>query len=252
MKRKLSSLKSNECIHIRTEKEARKISKMCKKEDIGDIWVIKRHVGDVIFTHRRNITWSSLESAKRHGDIIYTASDFIKPKSKLKKRVKALEDAVFSKTTMAKTELTELPEKWCVEITDESFYDLFRWLDPACIPTKNKTFGGFVSSGKYWINAEDYGSTEGVKISFAEFKRLVLKEQPKEIDWSKPGQYVSTDDGLILMTLDGDSSGDNTFSAVVIQDNRNNYCHYDAGHKSDIWLKSNFKLHTEPITINPV
>lgn len=377
MKRKLSSLKPNECIHIRTEKEAKKIAKLAEHNSNITSEVIHNS-----FSKRKLPFCFAISVA---GGLIFgktiserpieiPASDFIKPKSKLKKRVKALEDAVFSKTTIAKTELNELPEKWCVRVTEENKGSLLKWLNKhsECLnlpidffvyndfrtdawkiwPTVEISFAdfkrlvlkegykevrqvgkwyktpeygksiyfvtsittndvkayGFDSDGKWvdeswgWTNPEQYptdtpatdeevkaaliaeaetrGFKEGVKVDLFGRREATLKgeykymprttlcgfyfsigeneifneyygkwatiiDQPKEIDWSVPGQLVSDGDGLILMTLEGDSPNE-YFRGVVIKDTT----HYK-GYVYEYWYKGFFKLHTEPLTINP-
>lgn len=217
MKRKLSSLKPNECIHIRTEKEAKKIFKQLRvmfPEYQYDVW---EHIFKTSLITLPNFCFvtdmgygTSKEGIKTRPNKI-PASYFIKTKSKIKKRLKALEDAVF---TTAKTELTELPEKWCVAITKENITTLLDYLNPTVRPKVYLQNNPFITESD-WTYGKPNGYTE---ISFADFKRLVLKEQqyPK-IEFNK---WYKSDSGDCIAFITGHENDTDFYTAYGINEGK--------------------------------
>lgn len=230
MKRKITSLKPNECIHIITEKEAKKIAKLADKNDIFNPALKKKGSEIVIQAYNKYKSCCiTLETATGYNNELYfcyssegfalsegyeltPASDFIKTKSKLKKRVKALEDAVFA---TAKTELTELPEKWCVKITEENkdVVHNFRVSKLGCSDFKTDALDWYVNK-----NGTIYKYSENTEISFADFKRLVLKE--KEYPKVEFNKWYKSDSGDCIAFITGHDNDKGFYTGYGIDENK--------------------------------
>lgn len=76
-----------------------------------------------------------------------------------------------------------------------------------------------------------------------------VKDQPKEIDFSVAGQYVTTSDKIVVLTTGKRSDTQSWFSGVAIEVKENDI--YNKGEYRDNWYTGAFTLLTEPITINP-
>lgn len=132
--RKITDLKPNECIHIRTEKEAKKIKKLTGLE------LLKK--GKYVVTSKGKFWWSSDIPPEKE---ILPASDFIK-KSNTKKRLEKLEKTVEegfkeifkaigvenqkefdAKWNYLHEKPFVLPEKWCIVVNNENKEMLSNW-----------------------------------------------------------------------------------------------------------------------------
>lgn len=75
-------------------------------------------------------------------------------------------------------------------------------------------------------------------------------EQPKEIDFSVPGQLLSCNNSTLVVMTSGNHES-TTFSGFVISD-YDSVQKYKIGHYSNDWSKSKFKPYTgEPIILKP-
>lgn len=215
--RKLKDLKENECIKVNTRKEWKKTVYY-----FFNMYPNKYPV--YIGCNTEGEYW---ETEKPIDAKILPASDFTKPKNnKLKKRVKYIEKELVNydnrihdielkvndKQDVSKTEITELPEKWCVKGGGKPVADFFNKIK------------GTLSEG-YYEGCDDlyhhYPPTDNNKvvtaayckegynlISQSDFERLVLnKEQignteQLDIDWSVSGQLLSDKNMRIVMLID--------------------------------------------------
>lgn len=155
--------------------------------------------------------------------------------------------------TVIEQPLTELPEKWAVAVENYSlnyinkngkkppYYvfseeirrDLIAPIKYAHFPAINDkhTVQNLVQEGYTLLSPED-------------FKRLVVDAQPKEIDWSVPGQLVINQKGLKVITYG--QATNSTFNGAYIPDLK--VIHSDPSQR--YWEKSDFKLYAgEPITL---
>lgn len=110
-----------------------------------------------------------------------------------------LENSIFKEVTEQEakgtktSELTSLPEKWCIKVTKENIVDLGKWRSAG--PSGNmspdsKTFGYIRSYDKgYW--QEDI-PTGDIEITFEQFKKWVLKSEPvkEQVMEDLTGRYL--------------------------------------------------------------
>lgn len=226
---KLTELTDKDCIHVKNEKEAKKIAKMFKEAGYKHVNTFfgGLNTPNVIYLNESYLTWSSAKDAKKIGCNIIPASKFIKKEKKCKCQCRMENIKVNDAETVKVVgdELNELPEKWCILITEE-----------------NKTI---IEKGVNWSNKIDvYGYyyserfISGVKkesyteITIEQFKKWVLKEEA--IDWSKAGQLLISDIGNIVITH-GEHT-DEIFSGTVVLSTCNNLGMY-----GDKLIKEYFK-----------
>lgn len=147
---------------------------------------------------------------------------------------------------VSKTELTELPEKWCVKITSIT---LSYVNEHGTLPPYEANIGYYAHFPAFGNN---YTSSTRIEdnyalISQSDFERLVLKNgqaeiiHPEEIDWSVP-QLVQSDD-LIIQTTG--VNGLSTFSGVALTKSNIRL----KGDYSDLWAKKYFKPLKGEITL---
>lgn len=254
--RKIEDLKENECIEIRTKKEARLISKKLRKRGIIGCLSKSKATEESILPYHPNYLhfvdklFSNSDSPLEK---IYRASDFMK-KNSLKYRIKSLEVKV--DTLVAKECVVTEPDvvknhklkvgRWyklkdryynflmCysgnglgygfnsfMEWGDNYIMDLkWNWqpatneeVESALIEESKKR--GF-KKGVKWINTrftvkEEYSNIGDLVYDpiddlvyldnntiFYNGKWATIIDQPKEIDWSKPGIYVKAKDGRAI------------------------------------------------------
>lgn len=80
------------------------------------------------------------------------------------------------------------------------------------------------------------------EITFQQFKEYYSK--PKEVDWSKAGQLVENNDGLIVFT--NGIHYEKCFTGIVLKGNK----YWGKNTNKSNWSKDCFKLCTQPITIS--
>lgn len=86
------------------------------------------------------------------------------------------------------------------------------------------------------------------EISIQEFRERFGK--PKEIDWSKAGQYV-TNGFIVVMTMEeSNKTNEGNFRGVCIHKEIEKEWEDEVGQYSNNWIRPNFKLCTEPITLS--
>lgn len=107
-------------------------------------------------------------------------------------------------TTGSEAELTELPDKWCVEVTDENNMILTDWKIKISDGEFNSTAKGYKfirNNGEGFTEEEsDYSI-----ISFSDFERLVLNK-PKELEVGKWYRVVSGFHNYLLLFSGKDES----------------------------------------------
>lgn len=208
-------------------------------------------------TEQGGANFMDLGFYRNKGYTIHKAKDILK-KSKIKeleKRVSKIEKVVSDNTTISKMEsveplkfdlpkkeLEELPEKWCVALNKKSYNDLNNW-GRSIYPL----IWGDLARRNYVkcdLSEDIITSSENIpqgytEITFDQFKKWVLKEET-EIDWSKAGQLVENTTDYFLITNGVHS--EKHFEATPC--NGNNKGFLQGG-----WIKSSFKLCTEPITL---
>lgn len=101
-------------------------------------------------------------------------------------------------------------------------------------------------ASKKWVRKE---IAKTLKVTDAENVVGEL-EQPKEIDWSVPGQLVSCNNSTLIVMTSGNHKS-TSFEGTVLFDS-DNFQQYKVGVNSNDWSKSKFKPYTgEPIILNP-
>lgn len=203
MKRRIEDLGLHEAIHLIADKYSKSVCKNAKRENMNYGYIIRDFYRDNFFSWVRDI-----EGRYPIITAVYPASDFIrKPKKsrldKIEERLKALEKGLPSTVTYSEDGkvsiriseqdmpqpklinyggveevLTELPEKWCVKMHDQSVVDYCN-------------ING-VYAGSYNINPYNYAHfpacdgeiTEGsrkyegyTEITTEQFKKWVLGEE---------------------------------------------------------------------------
>lgn len=261
---KISELTENDVIHIRNKKEAKGIAELLsglKSFTTKDIeFAISSSVSQYgnnacINTNRgEHLTYGSKPFYKQERYKVIPASKFLKQSiskkdlqealskvgeelSSMNERLGKLE--VKSKLKTANgieidfDEVTEgLPKNWVLKLKQE-------YCDSAKkrLGWKQLVFtDGWLHSDKVIRGSAFHGYTE---ITFEQFKKWVLPKQPetKEIDWSKAGQLVKSNE--VLVVTNGRHIGER-FSGIRIMDYQ---------HQSDFWDKNKFALCTEPVTL---
>lgn len=181
---------------------------------------------------------------------VYMAEEFIKPKSKTKQRLKALEARMdkieerFEPTTKAKDEpkLEVLPEKWCVKMDRQEVVDYCNehgwYKGNYYLPKESVFYAHFPALEE--CTTYDEPQPDYTLISFDDFKRLVL-DQPKEIDFSVAGQYLQDRHGNLVVTTGLHDVF--TFSGTLLDG-------INTEHSAE-WIKNKFTKSNTSITINP-
>jgi len=97
---------------------------------------------------------------------------------------------------------------------------------------------------KFGVYGRDRTKTE---ISIQEYRELFGKST--EIDWSKTGQYL-TNGFIVVMTMEeSNKTNEGNFRGVCVYKEIEKEWEDEVGQYSNNWIRSNFKLCTEPITI---
>jgi len=266
---KITDLKPNDVIHIKTKKEAKGINKLFK--DTYGYNPKFKHGFYAIKHAEYNFT---LVVSIPNTYCIFSASKFLKPS--LNKRVKALErkinilekgsdfmqeinnievntdEVANCNDAPVNKELTELPEKWCVKADN---YEIIEWVNTNIydyIDRSEKHPIIYVTSGleTTFRKKEDY-----ILLSTEDFKRLVLKEnehakEPESIDWSKSNILEHKGHGkpyLVLSNPIGNQYYDKFLGTMIYTSP--DYTNLRHG-EYDSFDKSDFKLYKgEPITL---
>jgi len=121
-------------------------------------------------------------------------------------------DVIFRQDTgkwaeIIQPELTELPEKWCVQVTSDNVGLLSDWRGDYDL--EDGKCKGFLHSNKIW---HERVRKEYTLLSFDDFKRLVLDKE-EVIDWGKAGQLVTSDIDILITTGDHD---DDSFQGCIV------------------------------------
>lgn len=190
MKRKIESLQPNECIHITNKKEAKRIAKLCLRITNMPIYMVYDFFSDSNNYLPYDLRFNEAGGLLRQSDMglkRIPASDFLKTKkSKLKERVKVLEDKVNYLSNPTQTnDLIQLPEKWFITITEENRELVRNWFnDFDCWYYIGAAYGSHNKEKISKTEPKDLIDKGYTEISLSDFKRFVLKE-PIELEVGK-------------------------------------------------------------------
>lgn len=98
---------------------------------------------------------------------------------------KLVESRESSSNSTSSNTLSELPEKWCVQVTSENIKKLIEWRQMGEHSLTKDGIGGYLHSSKTWSRDRYYLYTT---ITFDQFKKWVLKEKVDET----PGPHSFT------------------------------------------------------------
>ena len=268
---KITDLKPNDVIHIKTKKEAKGILKLINFP-VKPSNLINKYV--FLYETDLGYAWSHDISGK---DEIIPASKFIKPS--LSNRVKALERKikVLEKGSdfmqeinnievdsylvancndlSVNKELNELPEKWCIRLNEDFICEWVNNNTKCTVDIRTDSNWYFHNIDHCGWQLHESNSDGYILLVTEDFKRLVIKEnepakEPESIDWSKSNILEHKGHGNPYLVLSNPIAKQNDFTffgTVIIPSN--DYTHSRYGEY--IYLeKSSFKLYTgEPITL---
>lgn len=223
---KISELTENDCIHIRTKKEAKRIAKLLIEKNYnittnGDIvtwrWIFEKEYPYLTITnlevdvHREpfeNIIPASkfLKQSISKKDLQEALSKVGEELSSMNERLGKLEAKSEPKTAngieIHFDEVTKgLPEKWCVKIDDTTHEVLNVW---AGEELKVLQPWGYFRNDKTWTDTVDCGYQ---LITFETFKKYVLKEEVKEAVELETGKwYTLREDSNVIACYRGEHS----------------------------------------------
>lgn len=282
---KLSELTDNDVIHIRTKKEARLITNLLHKKGFewGAKISFKRQSLVDYPTNEGNNFYikkfhdKSISICEPEGKNIIPASRFLKSTPTKKELQAALsivgEELAFLreevKMIKKNSELKEfnaniecdfenvkegLPEKFCIHFRNLDN----RQRDFVESHINNSENNSFLNTDFSYYHFKNNTTVDNGReavytgyelITFEQFKKYVLKDedQPKEIDWSKAGQLVESEYNVILTDDQNTKLDISDFSGVIVATKEGSV--YYVGHKSNRWLKKDFTIRAEPITL---
>lgn len=205
MKRRIEDLKPNECIHIRTEKEAKKLFEVHKNEPIEPENILKGFESygsytKINFEDGRICYGTDLSMGYYE---VVSIKDFLpKKKSKTAKRLDRIEKRLAALEPMRlnlpaiEQKSFVLPEKWCVKFDIETKSAIEIFLDKRL--SYDKGYLSFETSyPKAWMVAK-YPAENHTEITTEQFIEHVLKEEPKQkLEAGK--WYKSEDNGNFLL-----------------------------------------------------
>lgn len=196
--RDIKTLQPNECIEVHKKKDLIALLKLTaypfEPEHRKPTYMRKKGSDGWEFSNKPNVLCK----------VILPASDFLPKRKSLRKEVKALKaDLADLRQLVAKgcdvvqTEMkgsNELPDNWCVKITKENKSILHQWR------IKELGSNDYSTEAICWYLSRfgiAYSYKEGyTEISFADFKRLVLKdEQPPK----KPNGWYTLGKALVYV-----------------------------------------------------
>lgn len=226
--RKITDLKPNEAIYIRTKKEAKAIGKLYSYKRI--IPNLFKEVGAFEMGYY-GLPYIHCDPKK-----VFEPSEFLpETKPSLKKRVNILEmqmgdlmDANINSIDVndAKQELAELPEKWCVAYNEVTKPFIKLW---HLKPYEHTKSGDYVCSNGLWYSYKPNRD----EINIEQFRRWVLKESEPigNSEQLEAGEWYIYPEGAIMYNVaDGKGYGVNTLGVwcqrahwLLKEDNGLNY-----------------------------